>query len=135
MHKHADHRPLLRADVMITAHVAAIRYGGAVRGSPDVSRPDSGVLQHLCDALTRGRLANDSRRRSPPDSFATTAPEIVYRALTSRCGGPLRPRTPGTGLHWIGPVPASVCPDLTALSPPRPAVVDKDRFGGLTGYD
>src|ERR1700722_19944727 len=87
MHKHADHRPLLRADVMITAHVAAIRYGRAVRGSPDVSRPDSGVLQHLCDALTRVRLASDSRRRSPPDSFATTAPEIVYRALTSRCGG------------------------------------------------
>jgi hypothetical protein len=38
------------------------------------------------------------------------------------------------GLHWIGPVPASDCPDLTALPASARAVVDKDRFGGLTGY-
>jgi hypothetical protein len=42
---------------------------------------------------------------------------------------------PGMGLHWIGPVPASDCPDLTALPASARAVVDKDRFGGLTGYD
>jgi hypothetical protein len=91
----------------------------------DIAQVHPGVLQHLCDALTRGRLASDSRRRSPPDSFATTAPEIVYRALTSRCGGTSRPRMPGTGLHWIGPVPASDCPDLTALPASARAVVDK----------
>jgi hypothetical protein len=32
---------------------------------------------------------------------------------------------PGTGLHWIGPVPASDCPDLTALPASARAVVDK----------
>src|SRR5271165_5260578 len=37
----------------------------------------------------------------------------------------------GGGLHNIGSVPASDCPDLTAL-PARRSVVDKDRFGGLT---
>ena len=41
----------------------------------------------------------------------------------------------GTGLHWVGSVPASDCPDLTALPASARAVVDKDRFGGLTGYD
>ncbi len=41
----------------------------------------------------------------------------------------------GTGLHYIGSVPASDCPDLTALPAGVRAVVDKDRFGGLTAYD
>jgi transposase len=40
-----------------------------------------------------------------------------------------------TGLHYIGSVPASDCPDLTALPASRRAIVDKDRFGGLTAYD
>jgi transposase len=41
----------------------------------------------------------------------------------------------GTGLHWIGSVPASDCPDLTALPASRRSAVDKERFGGLTAYD
>jgi len=32
-------------------------------------------------------------------------------------------------------VPASDCPDLTALPASKRTLVDKDRFGGLTGYD
>jgi transposase len=41
----------------------------------------------------------------------------------------------GTGLHYIGSVPASDCPDLTALPASVRAVVDEDRFGGLTAFD
>ena len=41
----------------------------------------------------------------------------------------------GTGMHYIGSVPASDCPDLTALPATDRAVVDKDRFGGLTALD
>ena len=41
----------------------------------------------------------------------------------------------GGGLHYIGSVPASDCPDLIALPASRRSVVDKDRFGGLTAYD
>jgi transposase len=41
----------------------------------------------------------------------------------------------GSGLHYIGSVPASDCPDLTALPASKRSVVDKDRFGGLTAYD
>ena len=40
-----------------------------------------------------------------------------------------------TGLHYIGSVPASDCPDLTALPASARSVVDQERFGGLTGYD
>ena len=40
-----------------------------------------------------------------------------------------------TGLHYIGSVPASDCPDLTALPASRRTIVDKDRFGGLTACD
>jgi transposase len=41
----------------------------------------------------------------------------------------------GTALHYIGSVPASDCPDLTALPASARDIVDKDRFGGLTAYD
>jgi transposase len=41
----------------------------------------------------------------------------------------------GSGLHYIGSVPASDCPDLTALPASVRTIVDKDRFGGLTAYD
>ena len=41
----------------------------------------------------------------------------------------------GIRLHYIGSVPASDCPDLTALPASARSVVDKDRFGGLTAFD
>jgi len=41
----------------------------------------------------------------------------------------------GTGLHYIGSVPASDCPDLTALPASERTIVNKDRFGGLTACD
>ena len=41
----------------------------------------------------------------------------------------------GAGLHYIGSVPASDCPDLTSLPASVRAVVDQDRFGGLTAYE
>jgi transposase len=40
-----------------------------------------------------------------------------------------------TGLRYVGSVPASDCGDLTSLPASRRAIVDKDRFGGLTAYD
>jgi transposase len=41
----------------------------------------------------------------------------------------------GAGLHYIGSVPASDCPDLTALPASVRSIADRDRFGGLTAYD
>jgi transposase len=39
------------------------------------------------------------------------------------------------GMHYIGSVPASDCPDLLALPASKRSTVDKKRFGGLTAYD
>jgi transposase len=39
------------------------------------------------------------------------------------------------GLHYVGSVPASDCPDLTSLPASVRSVVDGSRFGGLTAYD
>ena len=41
----------------------------------------------------------------------------------------------GTGLHYIGSVPASDCPDLTGLTAAARVIVDQERFGGLTALD
>jgi transposase len=41
----------------------------------------------------------------------------------------------GTGLHYVGSVPASDCPDLTALPATVRSIVDEHRFGGLTACD
>ncbi len=41
----------------------------------------------------------------------------------------------GTGLHYVGSVPASDCGDLTALPATARAIVDQARFGKLTAYD
>jgi transposase len=40
-----------------------------------------------------------------------------------------------SGLHYVGSVPASDCPDLTALPASARTAVDEDRFGGLTAYE
>lgn len=39
-----------------------------------------------------------------------------------------------TNLHYIGSVPASDCPGLTALPASARSIVDEDRFGGLTAF-
>jgi len=41
----------------------------------------------------------------------------------------------GTGLRYVGSVPASGCPDLTVLPATARSIVDQDRFGALTAYD
>ncbi|MGH3857562.1 MAG: IS1634 family transposase, partial [Pseudonocardiaceae bacterium] len=40
-----------------------------------------------------------------------------------------------SGLRYIGSVPASDCPDLTALPATARGVIDQRRFGGLTAFD
>lgn len=40
-----------------------------------------------------------------------------------------------TGMHYVGSVPASDCPDLLALPASRRKTVNKARFGGLTACD
>jgi transposase len=74
-----------------------------------------------------------------------------YEAITSAAGAPAADMTvvfdagqnseanfahlAGTGLHYVGSVPASDCPDLTALPASARSVIDRERFGGLTACD
>jgi transposase len=44
-------------------------------------------------------------------------------------------RLAATGLRYVGSVPASDCPDLTALPPSARTIVNRDRFGGLSAFD
>jgi transposase len=44
-------------------------------------------------------------------------------------------RLAATGLRYVGSVPASDCPDLTALPASARAIVDQERFPGLTAFD
>jgi transposase len=44
-------------------------------------------------------------------------------------------RLAGTRLRYVGSVPASDCPDLTGLPASARAIVDQERFGGLTAHD
>jgi len=41
----------------------------------------------------------------------------------------------GTGLRYVGSVPASDCPDLIALPASARVIVDQERFAGLTAFD
>jgi transposase len=41
----------------------------------------------------------------------------------------------GTGLRYVGSVPASDCPDLTALPASARSTVDQECFGALTAFD
>ncbi len=41
----------------------------------------------------------------------------------------------GTGMHYVGSVPASDCADLLALPAGKRKIVDRKRFGGLTAHD
>ncbi len=79
-----------------------------------------------------------------------------YEAITAAAGGPPGDDDPadmtvvfdagqnsednfahlaGSRLHYIGSVPASDCPELTALPASSRSTVDEDRFGALTAFD
>src|SRR6266516_570943 len=87
----------------------------------------------------------------------TQFPEIIsqlrtrYEAITAACGQQPAEMTvvfdagqnsqdnfahlAATGLHYVGSVPSSDCPDLTALPASARTMVDQQRFGGLTAFD
>jgi transposase len=74
-----------------------------------------------------------------------------YEAITAACGQQAAEMTvvfdagqnseanfghlASTGLHYVGSVPASDCPDLLALPASARSAVDRERFGGLTALD
>ncbi len=115
-------------------------------------RADAGASAGTCLALAApNRLVAPYR----PDvtQFATMISQLrsQYQAITAAAGGGAADMTvvfdagqnsednlaqlAGTGLHYVGSVPASDCPDLTALPASVRVLVNQGRFGGLTAYD
>jgi len=58
------------------------------------------------------------------------SPSAARRSRSARTCG-----TAGTGLRYVGSVPASDCPDLTSLPATARSVVDQSRSGALTACD
>jgi transposase len=63
------------------------------------------------------------------------APDITVVFDAGQNSEPNLAHFTATGMHYIGSVPASDCPDLTALPASKRTIVDKARFGGLTAFD
>jgi len=86
---------------------------------PDMITQLRGRYQAVCDAA--GVLAGTAGMTVVFDAGQNSEANFAHMA--------------GAGLHYIGSVPASDCPDLTGLPASKRSVVDQDRFGGLTAYD
>ena len=126
------------------------RQGQAETLRPAAGRAGPGGHPGRRDPADLARLPRQPARRHPVPRH-DQALRGQYEAITAACGQQPADMTvvfdagqnsednfaflAGTGLHYIGSVPASDCPDLTALPASARSVVDQERFGGLTGYD
>jgi len=93
-------------------------------------RPDVTQFPAMIDQLRRQYQAVCAAAAVPDGAADMT---VVFDAGQNSAGN--FAHLARTGLHYIGSVPASDCPDLTALPASIRSVADKDRFGGLTAYD
>jgi transposase len=90
-------------------------------------RPDVTQFPVMIEALTTGHEAVCAAAGQQPadmtvvfDAGQNSQDNFAYLA--------------GTGLHYVGSVPASDCPDLTSLPASARSIVDEGRFGSLTAF-
>jgi transposase len=93
-------------------------------------RPDVTQFPDMIDQLVTQYGAVTAAAGVPAGAAEAT---VVFDAGQNSAGN--FAHLAGAGLHYIGSVPASDCPDLTALPASVRSVVDRDRFGGLTACD
>ena len=91
-------------------------------------RPDVTQFPPMIDQL-RGRYAAICAAAAAPAADMTVVFDAGQNSEANFA------HLASTHLQYIGSVPASDCPDLTALPASVRAVVDRERFGGLTAYD
>src|SRR2546423_1591766 len=89
-------------------------------------RPDVTQFPEMIDALTAQYEQVCAVSGADPGTAEMT---VVFDA--GQTSGANFARLAAAGLHYIGSVPASDCPDLTALPAGKRTPVDEDRFGGL----
>jgi transposase len=88
------------------------------------NRPDVAVFTAVIDELVtryRGMAAADTELTVVFDAGQNSAANFAHLA--------------DVGLHFVGSLPPSDYPDLLAIPARRRAVVDAERYGGLTAYE
>ncbi len=93
------------------------------------NKPDVTQFPTMIDALCARHAALAPGSAGAPDSQVTVVFDAGQNSVANFA------HLAETRLHYIGSVPASDCPDLLALPASRRAVVDPDRFGGLSALD
>jgi transposase len=96
-------------------------------------RPDVTQFPVMIDQLRGQYEAITAAARGPAGEDGPADMTVVFDA-GQNSGGNFA-HLAGTGLRYVGSVPASGCPDLTALPATARSVVDESRFGGLTALD
>ena len=96
-------------------------------------RPDVTQFPGMIYQLTARYQAVCAASEAPAETAQTADVTVVFDAGQNSEAN--FAHLEGAGLHWIGSVPASDCPDLTALPASKRTIVDRERFGGLTAYD
>jgi transposase len=94
-------------------------------------RPDVTQFPAMIDQL-RGQYEAITAAAGVP-SAGGTGMTVVFDAGQNSAGN--FAHLAATGLRYVGSVPASDCPGLTALPASARGVVDQERFGGLTAFD
>ena len=96
-------------------------------------RPDVTQFPVMIDQLRGQYEAITAAARGPAGGDGPADMTVVFDA-GQNSGGNFA-HLAGTGLRYVGSVPASGCPDLTALPASARIIIDKQRFGGLTALD
>ena len=101
-------------------------------------RPDVTQFATMIDLLVARHTALAAALDTEPTGTTppqTSPPQMTVVFDAGQNSGGNFAYLAGTGLHYIGSVPASDCPDLTALPATVRSIIDQDRFGGLTACD
>jgi transposase len=96
-------------------------------------RPDVTQFPEMISQLRRQYEAITAAAGVPAGDDGAADMTVVFDAGQNSAGN--FAHLAETGLHYVGSVPASGCPDLTALPAAVRGAVDKDRFGGLTAHE
>jgi len=92
------------------------------------NRPDVTQFATMIDLLSARHAALASRAGTPSKADLTVVFDAGQNSIANF------EHLIGAGLAFIGSIPPSDCPDLLALPASDRAVVDADRFGGLTAF-
>ena len=93
------------------------------------NKPDVTQFPTMIDALCARHAALAAGPAAAPASQVTVVFDAGQNSVANFA------HLAETGLHYIGSVPASDCPDLLTLPRRRLSVVDENRFGGLSACD